>query len=61
MLDAEARWQARGGAVNDAHWEAPDRAALYERAARLVGTCRDRAGKRDVSAKHDRYLDEAFK
>ena len=41
--------------------EAPDRATLYERAARLVGTCRDRAGKRDVSAKHDRYLDEAFK
>ena len=41
--------------------EAPDRAALYERAARLVGTCRDRTGKRDVSAKHDRYLDEAFK
>jgi hypothetical protein len=37
-----------------------DRAGLYERAARLVGGFRDRRGARDVSSKHDRYLDEAF-
>jgi Ribbon-helix-helix protein, copG family len=38
----------------------PNRAALYERAARVVGLFRDRRGARDVSSKHDRYLDEAF-
>jgi Ribbon-helix-helix protein, copG family len=40
--------------------EAPNRAALYERAARVVGRFRDRRGARDVSTRHDRYLDEAF-
>jgi hypothetical protein len=40
--------------------EAPNRAALYERAARVVGRFRDRRGARDVSSRHDRYLDEAF-
>jgi Ribbon-helix-helix protein, copG family len=40
--------------------EAPSRAALYDRAARIVGRFRDRRGARDVSSKHDRYLDEAF-
>lgn len=40
--------------------EASDRAAVYERAARLVGRFRDRRGARDISSKHDRYLDEAF-
>ena len=40
--------------------ERPDRTALYDRAARVVGRFRDRRGARDVSGKHDRYLDEAF-
>jgi Ribbon-helix-helix protein, copG family len=40
--------------------DAPNRAALYERAARVVGRFRDRRGARDVSTRHDRYLDEAF-
>jgi hypothetical protein len=40
--------------------ETPNRAALYERAARVVGRFRDRRGARDLSTKHDRYLDEAF-
>ncbi len=40
--------------------EAPDRAALYERAARVVGRFRDKRGARDVSRKHDEYLEEAF-
>jgi len=40
--------------------ETPNRAALYERAARVVGRFRDRRGARDISAKHDRYLDEAY-
>jgi hypothetical protein len=40
--------------------EAPDRVALYQRAARVVGRFRDRRGARDVSSRHDRYLDEAF-
>jgi hypothetical protein len=40
--------------------EASDRAALYGRAARVVGRFRDRRGARDLSTKHDRYLDEAF-
>lgn len=39
----------------------PDRAALYDRAARVVGRFRDLRGVRNVSSKHDRYLDEAFK
>ena len=40
--------------------EAPARKVLYERAARLVGRFTDRGGARDVSGKHDRYLDEPF-
>jgi hypothetical protein len=40
--------------------ETPNRAVLYERAARVVGRFRDRRGARDVSSKHDRYLDEAY-
>ena len=40
--------------------EAPERAVLYERAARVVGRFRDRGRARDVSKNHDRYLDEAF-
>jgi Ribbon-helix-helix protein, copG family len=40
--------------------ETPDRSALYERAARVVGRFRDRRRARDVSSRHDRYLDEAF-
>jgi predicted DNA-binding protein len=40
--------------------EMPDRAALYDLAARVVGRFQDRQGARDVSAKHDRYLDESF-
>jgi len=41
--------------------EPPDRGALYARAARLIGRFQDRGGRRDLSAAHDRYLDEAFK
>lgn len=40
--------------------QTPNRAALYDRAARVVGRFRDRRGARDVSSKHDRYLDEAY-
>jgi len=40
--------------------ELPDRAVLYDRAARVVGRFRDRRGARDVSSKHDRYLDKSF-
>ena len=40
--------------------EGTDRSALYARAARLIGRFPDRRGTRDVSGKHDRYLDEAF-
>jgi hypothetical protein len=40
--------------------ESSDRAALYDRAARVVGRFRDRRDARDLSTKHDRYLDEAF-
>lgn len=39
---------------------APDRVALYARAARLVGKFPEQTNARDVSADHDRYLDEAF-
>lgn len=39
---------------------APDRTALYDRAARVVGRFRDRRNAGDVSNQHDRYLDEAF-
>lgn len=37
-----------------------DRAALYDRAVRFAGRFVDRRGAADVSARHDRYLDEAF-
>jgi len=40
--------------------EAPSRAALYDRAARVVGRFPDRRGARDISSRHDRYLDEAY-
>jgi ribbon-helix-helix CopG family protein len=40
--------------------EHPDRAAMYDRASRLVGRFVDRQGKRDVARRHDLYLDEAF-
>jgi hypothetical protein len=40
--------------------EAPSRAGLYDRAARVVGRFRDRRGARDLSSGHDRYLDEAY-
>jgi hypothetical protein len=40
--------------------EESDRAALYDRAARVVGRFRDRRGAGDLSTRHDRYLDEAF-
>jgi hypothetical protein len=40
--------------------EESDRAALYDRAARMVGRFRDRRGAGDLSTRHDRYLDEAF-
>lgn len=40
--------------------EGPDRAARYARAAGVIGRFHDRRGTHDVSARHDRYLDEAF-
>ena len=40
--------------------EAEDRAALYGRAAALVGRFPDRRGAKDLAGHHDRYLDEAF-
>jgi hypothetical protein len=40
--------------------EAADRETRYARASRLVGRFADRHSARDVSAEHDRYLDEAF-
>ena len=40
--------------------EAPNRAALYERAARVVGCFADRRAARDLSSKHDKYLEEAY-
>jgi hypothetical protein len=41
--------------------DSSDRATLYERAARVVGRFPDRHGAGDLSRKHDRYLDDAFK
>jgi hypothetical protein len=40
--------------------ESPDPATRYARAARWVGAFRDHAGAGDVSAEHDRYLDQTF-
>lgn len=36
------------------------RAALYERAARVVGVFKDRSRASDLSSRHDRYLAKAF-
>ena len=41
--------------------EASNRGALYDRAERAVGRFRDRRGARDLSSRHDRYLDEAYR
>ena len=41
--------------------DASDRGGLYDRAARVIGRFRDRRSARDVSSKHDRYLDEAVR
>jgi hypothetical protein len=38
----------------------PSRAELYTRASRLAGKFEDRKGARDLSRRHDEYLDEAF-
>ena len=40
--------------------ESPDRTALYDRAAQIVGRFRDLHGARDLANTHDKYLDEAF-
>lgn len=40
--------------------DAPDRAALYDRAAGVVGRFGNRRCARDISSRHDTYLDEAF-
>jgi hypothetical protein len=40
--------------------EAPNRADLYGRAARLVGRFADKQGSRELAAKHDDYLDRAI-
>ena len=40
--------------------ETPTRTEMYDRAARVVGRFRDRRGARDLSSRHDRYLDKAF-
>jgi uncharacterized protein with von Willebrand factor type A (vWA) domain len=40
--------------------DAPSRAVLYDRAMRVVGRFSDRRGTRDLSSRHDRYLDEAY-
>ncbi len=44
------------GLAGDGH----DRAARYDRAARVVGRFADRRGARDLATRHDRYLDEAY-
>jgi hypothetical protein len=40
--------------------QAEDRAALYARAARLVGRFPDSRGAQNLADRHDRYLDAAF-
>ncbi len=40
--------------------DASDRGVMYDRAARVIGRFRDRRGARDLSSRHDRYLDETF-
>ena len=37
-----------------------DAARKYEAARKIVGRFVDRSGARDISARHDDYLDEAF-
>ena len=41
--------------------EVSDLEARYDRAARVIGRFRDRRGAHDISSKHDRYLDKAFR
>lgn len=41
--------------------EPPTRAALYERATRVVGRFPDRRGARDLSRRHDHHLDDAYR
>jgi hypothetical protein len=40
--------------------EAPNRDALYDRAAALVGRFHDLHDAADIARHHDRYLDDAF-
>jgi hypothetical protein len=40
--------------------EAPSRAARYERAARVVGRFGARRAPRDLSSRHDRYLEDSY-
>jgi hypothetical protein len=40
--------------------EDADRAALYERAAAIIGRFPDKRGAQDLSRRHDKYLAEAF-
>ena len=40
--------------------EINDRAALYERAARIIGRFPDKGGATDLGRKHDAYLEKAF-
>jgi hypothetical protein len=40
--------------------EEPSRAELYSRARRIAGKFADRLGAKDISRRHDDYLDEAF-
>ena len=37
------------------------RRRLYQQAARLIGSFRDRAGVTNLAADHDDYLDESFR
>jgi len=41
--------------------ESPDRRELYARAAELIGAFADSSGATDVAARHDDYLDEAYR
>ncbi len=40
--------------------EINDRAALYERASRIVGRFPDTGGATDLAREHDSYLEKAF-
>ncbi len=37
-----------------------ERTSRYTRAAKLIGTFRDRRGATDLATEHDRHLNEAF-